>query len=818
MSLKPLLSFSSGELDPILHDNVTLEKFKKGLATARNVMIGKTGSIISRFARAHFVKAKNDDEEIKLFSPPNSGVLTEWGNLYVRMYDFDGNLLYDVAHPFTEADLEIMHFESSGSLIYIFVAGKPTIAFVYRTGDFPVGTIITLGLFDIPATPNNSGLTTAGPPTGYRVDYAASIVRNGQESDINQYINATEVPFAAGESVTLTYNNIGAYVDRDDVNELRVYRRPTDGGAYGFIGSSTNFIDNAGALNIDFIDLGGAADFTNQPPEIITKIGLDGVEIADLNSSTGTVYQQRLLLTTEDDEEAIIAGRPGFKNNFYRDFPYDADSALKFKSGTSGSAKVLRMIDKDGLIVFTSIGIYINLGILGIDNLALDKKDGAVIDETIPPLVIPGGLFFVDKSTNTIRQFIYSNDVGSYHTPNQSIFSDHLFQRRTVTSWAFQGGFAPVIIVTLSDGTFATFTYDFDHQMKAWTRHDSEYPVEQVAATGQADSTFFVTNKNGNRYIEVSLPRKVPADIYASNPEADKLALNSFMDAAETKQHLLSDDLLGNDDFVLTPVTPGDWEENLTLTCGISALFPDPGLGEIGTVFRFFDVTDRTVVDLTVASRTSDDEVVVKPSAEFPEAQASGFRMYETFNQVTGLDHLEGESVSVLVDGYVVASPNNDIENTPILTVAAGVINLPNDIRGAIIITGRPITADVKTLNVSTVEQSPVMIESTNTDKIYVNVNETRGLYLGNNFPEEKVGEKDGARVKGMQDIAKLYIPDGYGVIANRYIQPRTGRVEKTIPGDWKNSSQIALRQVDPIHFEILSVILDIEVLNRSDR
>jgi len=352
--------------------------------------------------------------------------------------------------------------------------------------------------------------------------------------------------------------------------------------------------------------------------------------------------------------------------------------------------------------------------------------------------------------------------------------------------------------------------------MRAWARHDSDYPIEQVEGTDVSDSTFFVTNKDGQRYIEVSLPRYIPADTYESNPEADKLALNTFMDAAKTKSNLLNDSLVGSDVFLLVPVTPGDYEGNLTLTCGTSALFPDPGLGEVGTIFRFFDITDKSTVDLTVVSRASDDQVVVSPSAEFPSAQVSGFRLYETFDTVTGLDHLEGENVSVMIDGYVINSPNNDVENYPAITVASGEIDLPE--RGAIIIVGRPITADIETLNISTVEQSPTMIESLTVDKLYMRLHETRGLHVSNRFPEEKTGGKDGSSVIGMEDLDVFYLPDGFDVVGNRYKEPISKRIEQTIPGHWESQGKMAIRQVDPVHFEILSIIPDIEVLKRSNR
>lgn len=821
MGLKPQLSYSSGELDPVLHDRVTLEKFNKGLATARNAMIGKTGSILSRFPRLHFVKAKDNAKGIKIFCPPNSNYLTEWGDLYVRVYTYDSDLtptlVATVVHAYTEAQLSLMHFVPSGKYIYVFLYGQQMLKLLYD--DATPAFVAAASIFAIPTAPTALSITATGTPAGYAVDYYITLVKNGEESlGVEDTSGTYKKPDASTQKNTLTVTIDADSANIDKYNEVRVYRRPNQGGAYGFLGSTTYFYDSSGALKADFEDLGGLADFTNGVQSIITKEGFDGANLEDLNPRTGAVYQQRFLMSTENDEEALLASRPGFQNNFYRDFPYDDDGALKFKSGTTGKADVLRIVENDGLIVFTSIGVYVSVGTLGVDNLALDKKGSWVIDESIPPLAVPGGVFFVDKNTHSVQQLIYSQDILTYQSLDVSIFSNHLFKQKTITSWAFQEGVLPLIKVTFSDGTFATFTYHFEHQMKAWTRHDSAYKVEQIEGTGVADTSFYVTNKDGNRYIEVSLPRYVSPTVFSANSEADKLAPNAFMDACYEKKNLLNDSLGGSDVFLLTPVVADTWDGALTLTCGTSALFPDPGLGVVGTIFRFFDTTDKSTVDLEVTARASDNSVTVSPSAEFPSAQASGFRMYETFTTVTGLDHLEGENVGILLDGYVSNSPNNDVEGYSPVTVASGSITIPDNERGAIIIVGRPIVSDLKTLNISTVEQKPTLIESLTVNKLYIRINETRGLYVANKFPEEDSGSVDGSSVVGMEDLDIFFVPSGTDIIGNRYKEPVSKRIEQTIKGDWESQGQIAIRQVDPVHYEILSIIPDVEVEHRSDR
>lgn len=817
--IKSLLSWSSGEIDPILHDRVTLEKFNKGLGTGRNIFISKTGSIYGRFARKFLVAAKNTGEAIRIYSPPGSLYFTEWGHQYVRVYTYDPDTLEatlidtDVT-TITEANLPNLHFTDSGDYIYVFLDGSNIQKYLYKSATPAFQSILTM--FDAPSPPSFNSVTPVGPPTGYRVDYAVTAVKNGEESSAVGASNASYLkPINAGESIQLDIVVDADYGNLTSYERINIYRRPYIGSAYGYIGSSNYFYQSGAALHAKFEDFGVDADFTKGIPFSISYDGFSGEAISLLVPKTGVIYQQRLLQgNLSGDKEAIIASRPGYQNNFFRDFPYRDDSALKFKAGTSGNAEVLRMLDHEGLIVFTTAGVYANIGPLTVDNAYLDKKGKWVINDSIPPLSTPGGVFFVDDQ-NTIRWLVYNGDSQTYEAREVSIFSDHLFREKTINSWCFQDGVAPLIIVTFTDGTFATYTHHTEHKMQAWTRHDSYYDVDQVEGTGVNNLSFFVTNKSGNRQIEISAPRVITAAVLEANPEADKDISSTLMDACYVKKNLLNDSLGGTDVFALTPVVAGDWDGDLTLTCGTSAVFTDPGVGAVGEVMRHFNTSDRTVTDLTVKSRVSDDEIVVTPSNTFPSTQASGFRLYETFTEITsGIDHLEGENVSILADGYVQNSPYNDADPYDAVTVSSGEITLSS--RAAIIIVGRPIAADIQTLNVNTVAQRNVTIESLTTNKIYMKVKDTRGLFVSNRFPEEDSDTVDGTSVDGMEDLTKYYLPRSYDIIANRYLQPVTKRLEITTPGSWDSQGKISIRQVDPLQFEIQSIVLDTELLERS--
>ncbi len=177
---------------------------------------------------------------------------------------------------------------------------------------------------------------------------------------------------------------------------------------------------------------------------------------------------------------------------------------------------------------------------------------------------------------------------------------------------------------------------------------------------------------------------------------------------------------------------------------------------------------------------------------------------------------MEGEDVAILVDGYIVASPNNDIESYPTVTVSGGSITLPSSMTGAIVHIGRPYVMDIATLNVDTVEQRPVLIESLVANKVYIRTHETRGLYVGSDFPDGDGLE--GSDITGTNmvearalDAYDANYEDENPITGNRYDQPLSKRMEITLPGNWKSQGRICLRQVDPVHFEILSIILDID-------
>lgn len=953
MALRSQTAMTRGELDPALHERVDLEAYRNGLATARNVIVGKTGRILTAPGRK-FKFQTQDNAEARVIMLQQYGLFMVVQPTKYEVYTLEGTKIG--GETFT-IDLDNSNFVFVPDVgIFVISRGETWTIDLLQFDQSSIETLLTnspAGFGNFGAAPDEvafwsvgdpsffngnfsdtaslaiSGIAGTGSPSGYDVQYAVTQIVDGQESDIKIFATSAKLPIATSERNLLT---IGA---NTDATEVRVYRSPYDtgtskaSGAFGFIGSAT--VNTSGTFK--FTDFGQAADYTQLPPETVATF--DEENISDMrqltDAQTGLFYQERLIIAYRNK---IVASRTNYPLNMTRSFPYSEDSAIVTNVGSDFS-RVLHLIESDGLVAFTTEGVYLHRGALGPSNLVFEKKGNWIIDEDVEPLAVPGGVFFVDKSTNTVRHLTYSTEYAAYAGEELSIFSDHLFNERKIKSWTYQDGRFPLIQVVFTDGTRASFTFEREHQMRAWTRGDGVLSTEYVASarsaisieTGETIDPFaiYVTkNSSGERFIEFSIDRyPKPSDIL-NNSEYDKLEQSMRADGVMSWSHLINDDLVTGS-LSLTPVTPGEWDGDLTLASSGTGIFKSATLGAVGTVFRYFDAdgyaydltvsarasdtsvtvdtdgvtfpstaatnprlyecrgtfdndtdydyfyelndiktddtitvapvtpsvwdgnltissvddnifpasgitelyyekSDGTYITLTFVSRTNANEIVVTPSEEYPSSDATDPVIYTYRRRNFTLDHLEGEEVAILADNYVLASPFNDIEDYSTVSVSSGAITLPGSYKAAFLHVGRPIIADIETLDVNTVEQRPVLIESKTVNKLYIKDFKSRGFYIGNKYPTESDGEyldgtdEETLRAVDLSDISLLEEDEDSMILGNRADQPVSKRHEITLPGDWDSNGRIAIRQVDPIHFEILSIILDIDDERRYDR
>ena len=149
---------------------------------------------------------------------------------------------------------------------------------------------------------------------------------------------------------------------------------------------------------------------------------------------------------------------------------------------------------------------------------------------------------------------------------------------------------------------------------------------------------------------------------------------------------------------------------------------------------------------------------------------------------ITGLNHLEGQEVAILIDGAV----------HPRRTVTGGSITL--DVEGSVIHIGLPITADIKTLPLAFETGGMGQGRVKNVNKVWLRVFRSSGIFTGPSF--------------GRLTEAKQRTTEDWGTPPAL----KTEEIEVMVESDWTDSGSIYVRQADPLPLTILSMALEVSI------
>lgn len=554
--------------------------------------------------------------------------------------------------------------------------------------------------------------------------------------------------------------------------EYNVYRMVN--GVYGFLGI-------AGASS--FSDVGVDPDTTDTPPR--ERNPFDG---ADNYPSTATYIQQRLsFANTNNNPETVYASRTGQFNNFTVSSPIQDDDAVTFTMTGRQVNEIRHLLDIGRLIVLTSGGEWAvdGDGAGTITPTQINMKqysyNGA---STLQPIIVGGNALYVQARGSLVRDLVFDYQVDGYRGNDLTIFSAHLVDGYTISDWAFQQIPHSVVWAVRNDGILIGLTYVREQEMIAWHRHDFDGLVENIVSVpeGNEDAIYLCIKRtidgSAVRYIERMNQRRIAAGV-------DDVVDFKGMDCC-----LSYDGRNSNTGHTMTLSGGTNWTYDETLTLTSSTGFftaSDVGnqihlTGSDGTLIRF---TIAAYSSATVVTGTSHKTV---PVGMRSSAISTWTRAVETF---TGLWHLEGKSVSVFGDGFVVANPNNDAYE--VVTVENGTISM-----GAaygVVHVGLPITCDIETLDIDTWQGETLVDKRKKVNKLTVLLESSRGLWAGSEVPESD---------SDLSDLNELKIRND-----ENYDDPialKTGSVEIVIGSQWSDGGRVFIRQTDPIPLSVLSI------------
>lgn len=496
--------------------------------------------------------------------------------------------------------------------------------------------------------------------------------------------------------------------------------------------------------------------------------------------STCAYYQQRLTFAnTDNNTEGVWTSKTALRKNLMVSTPLQDDDAVTFSIVGREVNEIHHLLDLGKLIMFTESGEWVvdgdSAGILTPSGIN-PRQHTANGSSSLAPLVVDGSALYVQARGSVVRDLGFDFDSDGYRGNELSIFSAHLFDKFTLVDWTYQQIPHSIAWMVRSDGTLLGFTYLKNHQILGWHRHVfAGSTVENVAVVpqGTEDVLYLVINRTVNgatvRYIEFMKTRQV-------NDIVDSV----FMDSA------LSFDGRNTGSTTMTLSGGSTWKYDEDLTCTASvATFAST---DVGNAVWLTDTDGTTVVRCTINAFTSDQIVTVKPHMTVPTTlrTVATTTWSLAVDTLAGLWHLEGEDVSILADGSVVANPNNNAYT--VKTVADGSVTL--DEPHAVVHVGLPVTADLETLNIDSPRGTTLTDKSKTITKLIMLVEETRGIFGG--------VDKDKNLIE-----AKLREDEAY----DAPVDLLTGTIEINITGEANDTGKVFVRQIDPVPATILSIV-----------
>jgi hypothetical protein len=371
--------------------------------------------------------------------------------------------------------------------------------------------------------------------------------------------------------------------------------------------------------------------------------------------STTTYFQQRKWYAGPTNfPETLYASKPGAYKNFDRSVPTVDDDSLELTLASLQVNNIKWMIPMPGgLVVLSGGGAWQISG--GDQNAPVTPTTAQATAQAyngcsdVPPIVINYDVLYVQSKGSIVRDLAYNFFANIYTGTDLSILSNHLFDPRRITEWAWAEEPHKIIWAVRDDGILLSLTFLKEQEVYGWARHDTQGSFRSVCTIteGQIDATYFVVE----RYINGETVKFVERFACRSFPNATELPAGSNTQVEESF-HV---DAGLQTDFVYPAarVTLSGITGTITVTAN-AAVFGSGDVGKawrggnaIGTVVSYISTTQITVdliYDVT--------DVIPDTSSPFPLEEGE-WSLTPKFSTIGGLWHLEGQTVKILGDGNV---------------------------------------------------------------------------------------------------------------------------------------------------------------------
>lgn len=586
----------------------------------------------------------------------------------------------------------------------------------------------------------------------YKITAVAS---NGiDESAPSAAVNAINNLYVTGAFNTLSWSAVAGAA------RYNVYKRQY--GIYGYIGQSegTSFTDD----NI-------APDLSISPPIYDAVFNSSG----NYPAAVSYFEQRRCFAGTLNEPQKIWMTRSSTESDMSYTIPVKDTDRIAFRIAAREANTIRHIVPLSQLLLLTSSAEWrvtsVNSDAITPNTISV-RPQSYIGASNVTPQIINNSLVYCAARGGHVRELGYSWQSNGFVTGDLSLRSAHLFDNLEILDMAYSKAPEPIIWFVSSSGKLLGLTYVPDQQIGSWHQHDTDGVFEScaVVAEGSEDILYVVVRRTisgvQKRYVE-----RLSSRTFTSLKDA------FFVDSGLTYNGAN----LGATTMALSGGTTWDKGELLTLTASVGT-FTYPGQTDVGDAVVITD-TDGTLYRLTIKATSSTTVAQVQADKAIPAGLRGSARTSWSFarNNISGLLHLEGKEVSILVDGAV----------HPRRTVSGGAIDLER--AGSLIHVGLPYVSDLVTLPMAgQIDAAFGQGRFKNVNKAWIRVFQSSGIFMGPS--EDKLVE------------AKQRTTEPYGSPP----ELKSQEIPIMLTPSWADSGQIFMRQRDPLPLTVVNLTLEV--------
>lgn len=560
---KGQISFTAGEVSPIIGVRNDLGKYDNALEECLNFIVSPYGAIYRRPGFEYIAPAKSNTVSSRLvpfeYSADETYIL-EFADGYMRVFTDRAQVLslgtpYQISIPYADDEIADLRFTQSFNTLYIAHKDYEPRQVTRIAEDNWTLSVVE---FDEPPYLDENVTAIELTPSGT----TGSITITASSATFESTDVGRAIRFKAGpdSSDTITYTGTGSQTYYDipfypnTSDDVEVYLVATNGskvlqsnpGQYSISNGQVVMVTapsssqsiiiqpvNTGSGEWGWMTITAYNSSTSVDADVVRDLGGTNSSsewrLGAWSETTGypkcvQLHEQRLWFgNTITQPQTFWASEIGVYTNFQPDNVLykggvDADTSLTFTLAGAETQEIQWIGSKGALLIGTSNGIYSVTGANGSAISAVDvfaKKEYDVGCAFKPVTDTQNELLFIDRNKRRIYALSYKFEIDGYDASDVTLLADHLGYESTIEQITYQDD-SNILWGLRADGTLISCTYMRGQDVTGWAQHTvagANAAVNSIAIiTGTVYDELWIhitrtINAGSQNYIEVLQPK-----------------------------------------------------------------------------------------------------------------------------------------------------------------------------------------------------------------------------------------------------------------------------------------------------------------------